>query len=271
MDYTKAKARRIDAHHNARAQTDNPTKPVHAAMASVANTDALALRFPRCDAAVQKMNSGEWELADAIVDECSETGEDGVRNGSNDKMEAMRLEIGKNRDVDLSLERIRKLRKVASNFPASRRRPGVSLEAHLEAVTPDALDAFAKSAPKGTPLTREFIRRQKRPVEKTEQEQPKAERRRQGEDHRQALQSLCRQLEKEKEEREQRYIELCRTVGKDPEPFSPPLVPADQPLLSPVEDLERSTRELLLSRGFDPAANKIKQAIADFVTAVLAQ
>lgn len=117
--------------------------------------------FPRCDVAVRKMGRDEWELADAIVDECSETGEDGVRNGSRAKIEAMQKEIAQNHDADLSMERIRKLRQVASAFPAGRRRSGVSLEAHLEAGTPDALEKILNAAPKGTALTREYIRRSK--------------------------------------------------------------------------------------------------------------
>ena len=87
---------------------------------------AAVVKFPLCDAAVRKTEGGEWALADAILAECSETGKDGVRNGSYAKMDAMREEIAKNRGVELSLERIRKLRKVADAFPPGRRRPGVS-------------------------------------------------------------------------------------------------------------------------------------------------
>ena len=36
--------------------------------------------FPLCDAAVRKMEGGKWDLAYAILAECSETGEDGVKN-----------------------------------------------------------------------------------------------------------------------------------------------------------------------------------------------
>ena len=107
------------------------------------------VKFPLCDAAVRKMEGGKWELADAILAECSEPGEDGVRNESYAEMMAMRQEIASTSGVDLSLERIRKLRKVASAFPAGRRRPGVSVEGHLEAGTPEALDELIKAAPNG--------------------------------------------------------------------------------------------------------------------------
>jgi hypothetical protein len=110
------------------------------------NAAVAELEFPLCDAAVQKRDGSEWDLADAIVAECSETGDHGVRNGSYAKMEAMREEIAKNHGVALSLERVRKLRKVASAFPPGRRRPGVSLDGHLEAGTPEALDAFVNRA-----------------------------------------------------------------------------------------------------------------------------
>jgi hypothetical protein len=227
------------------------------------------VKFPLCNAAVRKTEGSEWDLADAIVAECSETGEEGARNGSTAKMEAMREEIAKNHGADLSLERIRKLRKVASAFPPSRRRPGVSLEGHLEAGTPDALEALIKSAPRGTALTRANIRLLKRPNEKAEKDKQADERRRQIDEQRTALQNLCRQLEREKEQREERYVDLCRSMGKKPEPFSLPLAREDEPFLSVAEDLERALRRLLMSRGFAPAV--LKQAIADFVTAVLAQ
>jgi hypothetical protein len=233
------------------------------------------VKFLLCDAAVRKIGGGDWDLADAIVAECSETGRDGVRNASYPLMEAMRDEIAKNRDVELSFERIRKLRKVASAFPAGRRRPGVSLEAHLEAGTPEALDAFFSSAPSGTPLTCAYIRGRKHPTEKVEEDKQKAERRHQKEDQRTALQNLCREQERQTEnlvrannERERQYTALCRSIGKEPEPISS-LLPDEEPPLSVAEDLEQALRFLLMARGFDPAASK--KAIADFVGTVLAQ
>jgi hypothetical protein len=233
------------------------------------NAALAEIRFPLCDAAFQRIDSGDWDLADAILAECCETGKDGMRNESYAKMEAMRQEIAGNRGVQLSFERIRKLRKVASAFPPGRRRPAVSLEGHLEAGTPEALDAFINSAPDGAPLTCSYIRRLKHPTEKIEQDQQKAERRHQIEDQRTALQNICRQLERATEEREQRYMALCRSVGKEPEPFSPPLSPQNEPPLTVAEDLERAIRVLLTVRGLDPAA--LKKAIADFVATVLAQ
>ncbi len=235
---------------------------------SMKNAALAEIKFPLCDAAIRKIDSGDWDLADAIVAECSETGDDGVRNESYALMKAMRDEIAKNRGVELSFERIRKLRTVASAFPPGRRRPGVSLDGHLEAGTPDVLDELINSAPNGATLTRNYIRGRKHPTEKVEEDPQKAERRQQKDDQRTALQNICRQLEREKEEREQRYMDLCRSVGKEPEPFSPPLSPENEPPLSVAEDLERALRFLLMARGFDPAA--LKKAIADFVATVLA-
>jgi hypothetical protein len=235
------------------------------------------VKFPLCDAAVRKTEGGEWELADAILAECFEPGEDGVRNGSQAKMKEMQEEIAKNHGVELSMVRIRKLRKAASSFPPDRRRPAVSLEGHLEAGTPEALDEFIKSAPKGTALTCAYIRQQKYPTEKADQEQQKAERRLQEADHQKALQGFCRQLEREKEqlgaekdEYKQLYAEMCGTLGKEPKPLAPPLAPANEPTLTVADDLTQALRLLLLSRGFDPAADNIKQAMADFAKAVLA-
>ena len=118
---------------------------------------------------------------------------------------------------------------------------------------------------------RTLIRRLKHPTERVEQDQQKAERRHQIEDQRTALQNICRQLEHATEEREQQYIALCRSVGKEPKPFSPPLSPEAEPPLSVAEDLERAFRVLLMVRGFDPRADNIKRAIEEFVRAVLAQ
>ena len=210
--------------------------------------------------------------------ECSETGENGKRNGSQEKMEAMREEIAKNHGIDLSVERIRKLRKVASAYEAGRRRPGVSLEGHLEAGNPAALEELTKNVPQGTALTRDYLRQLKHPNEKAEQDQQKAERRQQVDHQVVALQNLYKQVERErdelvreKEEREQKFTDPGASVGKEPEPLAPPLAPADQPELTVGEDLTQALRLLLLSRGFDPAADNIKQALADFVQAVMAQ
>jgi hypothetical protein len=233
------------------------------------NLPGQGVKFPRCDAAVRKRDASEWDLADAILAECSETGEDGVQNGSYAKMEAMRQEIATNHGVELSFERIRKLRTVASAFLPGRRRPAVSLEGHLEAGTPEALDAFITSA-KGTPLTRECIRRLKHPTKEAEQDQQEAERRRQGEEQRLALLNVCKQLERERDVRDQQYAELCRSAGKEPEPIPPPLVPEGEPPRTPAGDLEQAIGMVLIARGFDPKADRIKKAIGDFVSAVLA-
>ena len=80
---------------------------------------------------------------------------------------------------------------------------------------------------------------EQKPATTSEQAQA-AERRRQIEDQRSALQNICRQHEHALKEREQQYIALCRSVGKEPEPFSPPLSPENEPSLTVAEDLERA-------------------------------
>ena len=84
----------------------------------------------------------------------------------------------------------------------------------------------------------------KHPSEKIEQDRQKAERRRQSDDQRIALQNLCRNEERkseklwrEKEERDQQYTALCRSIGKEPEPLSPQVSADDEPPLSLAEDL----------------------------------
>jgi hypothetical protein len=146
------------------------------------------IEFPLCDAAVGKIERDEWVLADAILAECSEPGRNGVRTGSHTKMEEMRAEIARNHGVELSFERVRKLRKVAFTFPAGRRRPGeASLEAHLEAGTPDELDELIRKNP-GTTLTVSCIRQAKSPEEKAQREKENEERREQIQEKQDALQ-----------------------------------------------------------------------------------
>jgi hypothetical protein len=227
----------------------------------------VAIAFPRCDAAVRNREVSEWALADAILAECSETGADGVKNHSYAKIEAMREEIAKNHGRTLTFERIRKLRKAGSAFPPGRRRPGVSLEGHLEAGTPEALDQIINNSPVNTAITRKFIRQVKRP-DGAEQDNLKEERRLQVEDHRKALQDQYRQLERKNELLQQRYADLCLNTGKEPEPLPPPLPQEGRATRTVAEDLEHSLRMLLMSRGFDPTADNVKRAIQALVTAL---
>jgi hypothetical protein len=93
-----------------------------------------------------------------------------AKRGGLAKMEKMQAEIARNHGVELSFERVRKLRKVASDFPAGRRRPGeASLEAHLEAGTPEELDELIRKTP-GTALTVSRIRQAKLPEEKAQRQ-----------------------------------------------------------------------------------------------------
>ena len=177
--------------------------------------------------------------------ECCEPGKDGVRNESYTKLKAMRQEIVANHGVQLSFERIRKLRKVASAFPAGRRRPAVSLECHLEAGSPDVLDELIKGMPNGTTLTRNYIAAE-HPTEKVEEDQQKAERRHQKEDQRTAFLDLCREQEWKRRSCGKRNassaIGSLPQLGQEPEPFSPPSSPEDEPPLTDAEDLERAIR-----------------------------
>ena len=95
---------------------------------------------------------------------------------------------------------------------------------------------FIKDA-NGAALTRELIRTLKHPVEEGAQARQKEERRHQDEEHGKALRGLCRQLEQEKEELERRYTELCREIGKEPQPFSAPLVPEEGHRSPPAKSL----------------------------------
>jgi hypothetical protein len=270
-DAKPSRAKSITTEKIKRRPTSWPLKATTKGALPQPADDNSGVEFPRCNAAVRKMEGGEWELADAIVAECSDPGPDGVRDESYARINAMREEIAKNHGIDLSFERVRKLRKVAAAFLPGRRRPAVSLEAHVEAGSPEALDDIINRTPAGTALTRQYIRQQKDPAKKAKQDQEKAERRRQREDERAALQNVCKHLERQRDDLAQKYADACRSVGKDHEPVAPPLAPEDERSLTVAEDLEPAIGMVLIARGFDPKADHIKKAIGDFVSAMLAQ
>jgi hypothetical protein len=97
-----------------------------------------------------------------------------------------------------------------------------------------------------------------------------AERRRQVADQRVELLNLCIQLERERDQREERYVALCREFGREPEPFDP-VSPKDAPPTSLAEDLDQLLRAVLLARGFDLTTAEMKAAIQSIVQAALAQ
>ena len=245
------------------------------APAASANGDVMdasqqsGLEFPRRDAAVRKGQTSGWELADAILADCPKPSGNGVRNGSHDKINAMLEEIAKNHGDVLSLVRARNLRRTAANFPPDRRRAGVSLEVHLAVKTPDELDRLIANAPEGAVITRKYVQGQKSlepKNNKPEQGTSKGENLRQVKQQCDGLQALCEQLEEERDQREQRYIDLCGEVGRKPEPFED-----GEPWRTPADSLNHSVRRLLMLRGIDPTSVAVKPAIDAFVQAVTAQ
>jgi hypothetical protein len=201
--------------------------------------------------------------------ECPKPGRNGVRNGSHDKINAMLEETAKNHGDVLSLVRARNLRRTAANFPPDRRRSGVSLEVHLAVKTPSELDRLIASAPEGAVITRKYVRDQKSSGpenKKPEQDTMKGENLRQVKQQCDGLLTLCEQLEQERDQREQRYIDLCRDVDRKPEPFED-----GEPWRTPADSLNHSIRRLLMLRGIDPTSVAVKPAIDAFVHAVTAQ
>jgi hypothetical protein len=223
------------------------------------------VEFPRCHAAVGNIERDEWVLADAILAECSEPGPNGVRTGSYTRMEKMRAEIARHHGVELSLERVRKLRKVASAFPAGRRRPGkASLEAHLEAGTPDELDELIRKTP-GTALTVSRIRQAKSAEEKAQREKEDEERRTQTGEKLDALQEHHDQQHRLSGHLEESSTGPDRSAAGEPTPVSPP-APNSRGV---AEALTEALRVLVKSHGIDPAADKVRRAIQTFVAAVV--
>jgi hypothetical protein len=229
---------------------------------------AAAVEFPLCHAAVENIKCDTWALADAILAECSEPGPNGVRTGSNAGMEKMRAEIARNHGIELSFERVRKLRKAASTFPAGRRRPGeASLEAHLEAGTPDKLDELIRKTP-GTALTVSCIRQAKSPEEKAQREKEDEERRTQTREKQDALQDHHDQRQRASEHLEESSTGLDRSAAAKPPEVSPPAPKKEETPRGGAEALTEALRVLVKAHGIDPGADKVRRAIQTFVAAV---
>jgi hypothetical protein len=229
---------------------------------------APAVEFPLCHAAVENIKCDTWALADAILAECSEPGPKGVRTGSNASMEKMRAEIARNHGIELSFERVRKLRKAASTFPPGRRRPAeVSLEAHLEAGTPDELDELIRETP-GAALTVSRIRQAKAQEEKAQREKEQEERRTQTREKQDALQDHHEQRHRESEHLEESPTGLDRSAAAKPPEVSPPAPKKEETPRGGAEALTEALRVLVKAHGIDPGADKVRRAIQTFVAAV---
>jgi hypothetical protein len=235
---------------------------------AIAAATAPGVEFPLCHAAVGTIERDQWDLADAILAECSEPGPNGVRTGSNTKIGRMRAEIARDLGVELSFERVRKLRKAASTFPPGRRRPAeASLEAHLEAGTPDELDELIRKTP-GTALTVSRVRQAKSPEEKTQLEKEQEERRTQAREKQDALQDHHDQQHRVSEHIEASSTDLDRCPAAKPTPVSPPAPKREETSRGGAEPLTEDLRALVKSHGIDPGADEVKRAIQTFVAAV---
>jgi hypothetical protein len=227
---------------------------------------APVIEFPLCHAAVGNMERDQWALADAILDECPEPGRNGARTGSYAKMERMQAEIARNHGVKLSFERIRKLRKVASAFPPGRRRPGeASLEAHLQAGTPDELDELIRKNP-GAVLT---VSRIRQPLEeKARREREAEELRIQTQEKIDALRVLYEQ-QRQNEPLEEASTGIDFSATAKPAPVSPLAPKTERTPQGVAEGLTEGLRVLVESLGIDPSANNVTQAIQTFVATVI--
>jgi hypothetical protein len=242
--------------HGSHAETQKTATAMPAATGPV-------VEFPQCHAAVGNIERDEWALADAILAECSEPGPNGVRTGSYAKMDNMRAEIARNHGVDLSLERVRKLRKAGSAFPAGRRRPGeASFEAHLEAGTPDELDELIRKTP-GTALTVSRIRQAKSPEQKAQRRKEDEERRTQIREKRDALQE--HHDRQHGQHLEESWTGPDRSAAAKATPVSPPA--PNSPGVAKA--LTEGLCVLVKAHGIDPGADKVRRAIQTFVAAVV--
>jgi flagellar biosynthesis GTPase FlhF len=160
-------------------------------------------KYPLTLAAAKKGESSLWEIGDALVVECPLDSEHGKIN------EAAR-ELQSN-GCDYHERTLSNIRATASAFPKSRRRD-FSFSVHDEAGSPEMLDGVVKGAPKGTLISRDYVRlivARIRDHERREREEAaaKAQAEREEAEHKEAEARRKTREAKDKEEREAREKE----------------------------------------------------------------
>jgi hypothetical protein len=129
------------------------------------------LKYPNTIAAIKSAERSQWEIGDALLEECGPPSDQGIQDGSREKLaeayEEIKEQLGD--DESWSIRYLAQLRQVAFSFPERCRRH-LSWRTHLEAGDPDILDEIIKSAPARTKITRDYVNnimQQKRGKEKS--------------------------------------------------------------------------------------------------------
>lgn len=105
----------------------------------------MKTEFPKSLEAAKASNNSQWPLGDALIEECSTPGPNGVRDESREKLVRCAKEL-ENNGIDFTAEYIRQIRRTAANFTPGTRIPGVPFTVHRYMGNPERLQAFLKWA-----------------------------------------------------------------------------------------------------------------------------
>jgi hypothetical protein len=119
------------------------------------------VKYPGVLAAVRQGEKAIWKIGDELIAALGNPPKSTVRDESRKKFEPVAEELLEH-GYEYGVESLSKIRRTAADFPPSRRHPGVSFTAHQEAGSPDILDAILKATPKGTLISKRYIRAAKK-------------------------------------------------------------------------------------------------------------
>jgi hypothetical protein len=150
---------------SAKAKKQQPAKRGGNGHDTTLSQNAAAASFPRTLEAARELSAAEqsnwaalWKLGDALIAECGAPGPDGVRTGTDAKLQKAKKALGQH-GLPYSFDHLRSLRGVAAAWPAGDRSPAVSWTCHRAAVDLETLKAAIASAQKKrVPLAVSFIR-----------------------------------------------------------------------------------------------------------------
>jgi hypothetical protein len=121
--------------------------------------------FKKTIAAVQKRERCNWEIGDALIDECGPPSEHGVQDGSHAALKAAAAAIEAAKVEGYTANYLARLRIVSFNFPKRVRRPNsLSWEVHASAGTPEMLDVIVEAAGK-KPVTQTVARTMRKAID----------------------------------------------------------------------------------------------------------
>jgi hypothetical protein len=118
----------------------------------------MRIQFPLTLAAVQKGEKSQWAIGDALLAEIKPS-KSGIRDKSRQQFAVCSRELAEQGFEAYSAGRLRHLRDLAQHFPAGRRQPAVSLDAHISAGSPENLTKVIEALNKiNKPVTIDNVR-----------------------------------------------------------------------------------------------------------------